>query len=476
MPYAPIALSADRRHRWGMAPVRLSNWFTQPLPMEVNKPVKACLLPTPGRTQRLDMEATIQGVYQENGVRGGALFVVAGGKLYSVSSSWVKTEIGTISISGGASDAVFAGLRDKLFIAQDGALWGYDGSTLTQVTDVDLPVVETMLVLAQRLVVSEPDSDTISWSDTLDGTSFEALGFATAEQKPDSIRALVKVSGQFVAMGASSLEIFRATGSSTLPFANVTAQSIDETAGVLSKTAQRVTGDKIYFLGGNRRLYIMNGFSLTEAMTNGELEDDLQALSEAQRLQTTIWAYTRGTNEFVVIRPPGCQAYVYDASTKVWHTRKTFGRDIYATRYHANAYGNDVVADESSSILYTMDDHVYSDAGGPIERVATFRLSTSTYDSIGTLCLDLQAFGRPASGQGSQPKLMVDVSTDGRSDRDDTRTEIMLDIGPDGTFRKPVLYGLGMIPPGEGATITIRMTDPIGLALYGAWINEGERM
>lgn len=472
MPYAPFALSADRRARFGMAPVRLCNWLAQPLPVEVNKPVRACLLPTPGRTSRLDMGAEIQGVYQENGVRSSSLFVVAGGTLYSVSSSWVKTSIGAI---GGTGLAIFAGLRDKLFISQSGLLFVWDGATLTQVTDVDLPLVESMLVLAQRVVVSEPDADTITWSSTLDGTSIDALAFATAEQKPDVIRALVKVSGQFIAMGATSLEIFRATGSTSLPFANVTAQSIDESAGLLCKTAYTVIGDKVYFLGGNRRLYVMNGFALQEAPTNGELEDELQAMSEADRMLTTIWGYTRGTSEFVVVRPKGKPAFVYDASTRLWHTRETWEEGVFTTRFHANAYGYNVVADEGGSVLYTMDENVYTDAGTTIERVATFRIMAKDYDSIGTLCLDLQAFGRPASGQGSAPRLMVDISTNGRTDRDDNRSEIMLDIGPDGTFRKPVLYGLGMIPPGEGMTITLRLTDPIGLALYGAWINEGER-
>jgi hypothetical protein len=70
---------------------------------------------------------------------------------------------------------------------------------------------------------------------------------------------------------------------------------------------------------------------------------------------------------------------------------------------------------------------------------------------------------------------MIDVSTDGRTTRDDTRSEVTVTTGADGSYRKPVVWGLGTVSPGEGATISVRMTDPAGVAIYGAWINEGQR-
>jgi hypothetical protein len=70
---------------------------------------------------------------------------------------------------------------------------------------------------------------------------------------------------------------------------------------------------------------------------------------------------------------------------------------------------------------------------------------------------------------------MVEVSTDGRTIRDDTRSEITLTLGADGRYQKPVMWGLGMVSPGEATNISIRMTDPAGVTIYGAWINEGQR-
>jgi len=455
-----------------MSPLRLLNMFAVPVPVDAGKPARVAIIPAPGRVQRVDLGAEIQGIYCEEGVRSGALFVVAGGTLYSVSSSWAATSIGAVSGSG---NAVFAGLRDNLYVARAAAPYKWDGATLTQVVDVDAPNASSMLVLSQRLVASEAGADTYYWSETLDGTDWATLGFATAEQRPDAIHRMVRLSGQIIAMGASSIEIVRATGDVDLPFANITGQSIDETEGVLGPDAYAVRGDKLFLIGGNLSPYVMNGFNFSNLPRNGEMEDELIELSAADRLLVTCIAYQFGSNEFFKVRIPGSAAYVLNTTTGFWHREQSWEEDTYLPRWHTNAYGHDVLADEGGSVLYTLSNTTYDDAGTTMERMVTLRPMFATYETIGTLCLDLQAYGRPLTGQGSNPSLMVTVSTDGRTTSDDTRSEITLTAGADGSYLKPVMWGLGMIPPGEGATITIRMTDPAGITFYGAWINEGQK-
>lgn len=455
-----------------MAPLRLLNMFAVPIPSETGKPVRLALVPTPGRVERLDLGAPIQGIYCEPGVRNGALFAVAGGTLYSISSSWVATSLGAI---GGTGDAVFAGLRDNLYVARADKPWRYNGSALTQVSDVDAPNATSLLVLSQRLVASEDGADTYYWSGVLDGTSWDALGFATAEQRPDEIRQMLRLSGQIIAGGAASIEIIRATSSTTLPFANITGQSIDETGGFLSKYSWAIRGDKLFIVGGNLSPYVMNGFSLSPLPRNGEMEDDLLALSAADRALVRCMAYQYGSNEFFKVRIPSKAAYVLNTTTGFWHREQSWEQSTYLPQYHTSAYGYDVQADEGGSKIYTLDNTVFTDAGNTVERIITLRAAFPDYETIGSLCIDLQAFGRPASGQGSNPTIMVEVSTNGRTISDDGRSEIMLQLGADGVYRKPVMWGLGMVPPGEATNISIRMTDPVGISINGAWINEGQR-
>jgi hypothetical protein len=272
-----------------------------------------------------------------------------------------------------------------------------------------------------------------------------------------------------------NIEIIRATGSSTLPFANITGQSIDETQGILSNFSYAVRGDKLFLIGGNLSPYVMSGFAITPLPRNGELEDDLLALTDAERLAVTCMAYQYGSNEFFKIRLPDRAAYVFNTTTAQWHREQSWGLDISAPKFNTTAYGYDIQADENGTSIYTLDNTVYTDAGTTVERIVTLRPGFSDYEIVGSLCLDIQAVGRPASGQGSDPTIMVEISTDGRTIRDDTRSEVTVTAGPDGRYRKPVLWGLGMIPPGEGATISLRMTDPAGITFFGAWINEGQK-
>lgn len=455
-----------------MSPLRLLNMFAVPMPQASSKQARVAILPTPGRVQRVDLGATIQGIYCEAGVRNGALFAVAGGDLFSIDSSWTATNLGAVDSSG---DAVFAGLRDALYVARADKPYKYDGATLTQVSDIDAPNASSLLVLSQRLVAAEAGADTYYWSDTLDGTAWSALSFATAEQRPDQLLRMVRLSGQIVGLGASSIEIIRATGDVDLPFANITGQSIDETGGVLGPDAYAIRGDKLFLIGGNLSAYVMNGFNFTALPRNGEMEDDLIELSAADRLLVTCMAYQFGSNEFFKVRIPGKAAYVLNTTTGYWHREQTWDEATYLPRWYASAYGYDVLGDEGGSVLYTLSNSTYDDAGDTIERLVTLRPMFADYESIGSLCIDLQAYGRPVSGQGSDPTLMVTLSTDGRSTQDVVRNEVTLQLGGEGTYVKPTIWGLGMIPPGEGATITIRMTDPAGVTFYGAWINEGPK-
>lgn len=470
MTYVPVILNSDNRQSRGMAPLKLQNWYVEPISSDNTKQAKATLLPTPGLTERLDLGDTIQGVWQEDGVQDGGLFVVAGSKLYSVSASWVPTEIGTLD----TGYAEFAGIRSNLFIACNTRLWRWNGSALTEVTDVDLPDVGTMIVLNQRLLLHSDDDDTQTWSDTLDGTAYEALAFSTAEQSPDPIRRIIKINGQAVVLGSTTIEIFRPVASTTLPFQNVTNSAIEETQGVIGKYGAAKSGDKVYFIGGDHAPYVIQGLAAIPIAPNFELKEVLDGLSASNRALTQCWAYRDGNHDYFVVRPVGSPAHVYDGGTKLWHTRETYNEGQWLPRFHTKAYGHNVVAYEGGTKLYTMHRDVYSDAGEPVVRTGTLRFNGASREAIGSFCLDVALFDHPESGQGSAPILMLDLSESARAMNDNGRAGIHLEAPLIGEYHKPTLYGLGLMKSSEGLLVQISVSDPVGVGLYGAWINEGQ--
>ena len=470
MVYVPVILNSDNRSLRGMAPIKLCNWYVEPISQDNTKQAAAVLLPTPGLVSKLDLGATIQGIWQEDGVRGGLMFAVAGSKLYSISSGWAATEIGNLD----AGEAEFVGIRDVLFVAVNTRLWRWNGSALTEVTDVDLPDVGTMIAINQRLLLNSDDDDTLTWSNTLDGTAFEALAFTTAEQSPDPIRRLMKLSGQAIAFGSTGIEILRAVPSTSLPFQNVTNQAIEETKGILGKYAAAKSGDKCFFIGGDMQCWAIYGMSVTPLTPNFELKEQLTRMSEANRMATRTWAYRDGPHDYFVVRPVGHPAHVYDGATKLWHTRESYGLGYWAPKYHTNAYGYDVVALEGGSEIYTLERTVYSDDGEPVVRTATLRFNSMGREAIGSLCLDAATFDLPASGQGSAPQLLISFSTDARAVPGNNRNTLIVDMPPVGNYWKPTIWGLGQMTPSEGMMAHVSVSDPLGVAIHGAWINEGQ--
>jgi hypothetical protein len=470
LPYIPVILNSDNRSLRGMAPLKLCNWYVEPISQDNKKQAMATLLPTPGLTARLDLGNDIQGIWQEDGVRESLLYAVAGSKLYSISPSWVATEIGTLD----AGEAEFEGIRDKLFIAVNTRLWEWNGVTLTEVTDPDLPDVGTMISINQRLLLNSDDDDTLTWSNTLNGSAFEALAFTTAEQSPDPVRRILKLSGQAVVFGSTSIEILRAVPSTTLPFQNVTNQAIEETKGILGKYAAAKSGDKAYLIGGDFQPYVIYGMSVTPLSPNFELKEQLTRMSAADRAETTTWAYRDGPHDYFIVRPKGHPAHVYDGATQLWHTRETYGAGFWAPKYHTRAYGHDVVALQDGSKIYTMDRNVYADDGEPVVRTATFRFNSMSREAIGSFCLDATTFDIPESGQGSSPQLLISFSTDARAVPSANRSPVLVDMPPVGNYWKPTIWGLGQMTPSEGMLAHVSVSDPLGVTIHGAWVNEGQ--
>ena len=470
MPYAPVILNSDNRTAKGMAPLKLCNWYVEPISSDNLKQNRATLLPTPGYTELVNIGATIQGVFQEDGVQSGLLFVVAGGRLYSVSASWVATDIGPIV----AGEAEFAGIRSNLFVAAGTRLWRWNGTLLSEVTDVDLPDVGTMIAMNQRLLLNSDDDDTLTWSNTLDGTAIDPLAFTTAEQSPDPVRRIIKVSGQAIVFGSTTIEILRAVQSTTLPFQNVTNQSIEDSKGILGKYAAAKSGDKVFFVGGDFQCYMIAGLSLNPLTPNFELKEDLEAMSADDRANTTCWSYRDGPHDYFVVRPVGRPAHVYDNGTKLWATRESLGLGYWAPKYHTRAYGKDVIALEGGTKLYAMSRDTYSDAGNEVVRTASLRFNGMARESIGSFCIDLATFDHPQTGQGVNPQMIVSFSDDARAVPDVKRNPVYLDIPVQGRYYKPTIWGVGLMAPAEGMLVHMSVSDPVGIALYGAWVNEGQ--
>lgn len=472
MAFFPIAPDTDDRSAKGLTPLILRNCYVEPQAEASAKRSTYVIVPTPGMTSRVTPSAGqfIRGVFSRPGVQDGLLFVVAGPTLYAVDTSWTATACGTIL---GTGRVLMDALGANLILLGSGNLYQWDGVTLTQTVDPDFPAnAYTLSSLADRIVTSAQASDTFDWSAVGDASSWPATGFAASARYPDEIRAQAEIGGDLFHFGAASTQPWRAVGGIDSEAFDVLG-SIIINRGIVGRDAWARLDSYAMFIGDDRVLYELNGY-VPQRVVNRALEEALQSFTEAEIATVQCFSYLNGSHSTFVVRLPDGRAYAFDALTRKFHERTALGSDFDLVHY-ARFNGYHVVASDASDAIYTWDSSVYSDAGTSIERVAMVHVPLAEKMPISNITLDIKTFGQPLSGQDSAPKAYVTFYRDGGSldSLQQLGVEREVSLGAAGRYGvRPTLYRLGIANAADGFLMKIRITDPVGFALTGVWVNE----
>lgn len=473
MPYYPVAPTSDDRSSHGAVPLRSVNVQLERAPSQSAKGVGYYVGPCPGYTSRATPSSgdLCRGIYARPGVQSGALFGIFGTTLYRISSAYAATSIGTIT---GTDAALMDGLREDLLIVADGKLWVYDGTTLTQASDVDLSSgLNTLAVLGQRAITSPADTDQLEWSAVLDGLDWPSDGFATSEIQPDPLIANVVVGDELYSLGKSTVQIWRAVGGSDADAFDTFSGALINKGCIARDTAQRVDAS-LFWLADDRCLYRAAGAD-AQRIVNRDLEQALSDMTEAQVSACKSWVYTDGSKTFYVIRPPvGGRAFAYDVAEEGWTERATYSEDAYRHGFYAFAYDKHFVSGPNTDAAFTMERDVYADGSDPLVKTVMLHVPAPSNAVIASIGLDIKTFGQPLTGQGSDPMAMLTFYRDGGSVSSAVSgLTRYVPLGANGAHgKRPTAWRFGQCAS-DGFLLEITISEPVGFAVYGVWINEG---
>jgi hypothetical protein len=144
------------------------------------------LYPTPGLSVFVDFGANAtRGVYQY----GDVLFVVNNLTLWEVAADGTMTNRGTLEPVSGRVDMVDNGQGNQLLIVDGTYGYIYDlvSHVFAKITDADFVAGDTCSFLNGYFIVQRSDSPQFGLSDLYQGTSWDALMFATAESSPGNL-------------------------------------------------------------------------------------------------------------------------------------------------------------------------------------------------------------------------------------------------------------------------------------------------
>lgn len=407
----------------------------------------------------------------------GMLYVVQGNTLYSVSTSWVKTALGTLLTSTGNVSMVDDGFNLIIVDNPNAYDYNFSGATFSQITDPNYLGASRVTFQNAYFCFNQVGTNNMFYADLPSGSATATITFNNAivqekEGLADEIVGHISVNNNLWVLGGQSTEIWYLTGQADPPFQDVQGALIE--IGLAAEFSLAKTANTLFWLGSNVDgpgiVYMANGYT-SQRISTFAVEYALKKYSTLS--DCTAYTYQSGGHTFYVLNfPSGNATWVYDVSTQLWHERAyldngVMGREL--PNYHAFFNGQHVVGDFSNGNLYSMSDSVYTDNDAAIQR-----LRSSPHISTGMMRnfyhsfqLDIEVgIGLDGAGQGTSPQAILQFSDDGGKT---WSNELWAPIGQIGVYKNRCIWQkLGMA---RDRVFRVIVSDPVPVNIIGAEIN-----
>lgn len=366
------------------------------------------------------------------------ILIVAGRRLFTSSAAAAIAAVGGIP-----SDGFVTMARNRrspnpdVVIVCDGQWFIYNGGTLTQGSDPDLP---------PPIVVAEIDgyfvfliADGRWFLSGVDDTSIDGLDFTEAQSSPDrNVMAAVR-GRELIIMGTRSLEFYvDNAGSGDFPFtrlqtARIGCYAAGSVQQIVLQPASGSAVDSVIWAatdseGTYNGIRVLDGYSGTRISTP---EVDRLVRAEADPTQLRSMAWTEGEHAFYCLSGTAF-SMCWDSGTGQWHGRESYGLLRHRTQCHAQIGQAHIFGDYAQGLLYRSDPEVFDEVGEPL--VATL-VTPPVYMGANPFIVDalhidaLTGVGvNSALTEDANPQLMLDYSDDGGASFGGLR---MVDLGAD---------------------------------------------
>ena len=348
------------------------------------------------------------------------LFTVIYNKLFEVFGNQTYVERGTFSSNFGVVTVAENETQLMFSDGRFGYIYNLNTNELEKITSADYQIGTHVINIDRFFIQNETNSGKLIWSAIGDGTTWNALDWATAEYTPDYIRAIVKLNNEAVLFKQKTTEFWYSTGDSAAPFKRIPNAFINIGIGAIRSAA--VLNNTMYWIGsndqGNNTVWAATNYIPKQISTHA-IE---YILSHVQDPGDAIgYCYQEEGHSFYVLSlQSGNRTLVYDATTDLWHERGLFNEktglnDMQRFCTRALWHGKNYVGDIIDGSIHRLDLDTYTDNGTPIQRIRTGghvhgdrqRLFCAEFE------IDVQRGVGLQNGQGSDPEGYLRVSNNG---------------------------------------------------------------
>lgn len=445
----------------------LVNLYPETVEGKNGKDVAAFFM-TPG----LDLVATCgNGPIRGACVMANVLYVVSAATLYSVTTAWVVTSVGSLSSNSGPVSMITNGTQLNIF---DGVV-GYLYTTAGGVGSLVLPFSGPGVAGYQDGFgfVNQIGTPNVYQSLQGDLSNWQTLAFGVANGRQDNIVSTTAFHREMWLFKNMTVEVWDNAGLSNFAFQRNTGVFIE--LGCVAPFSVARAGEALLWLSQNDQgqgiVVIANGY-VPQRVSTHAIEYEIKQI---QTISDAI-AYVHqeeGHSFYVLTFPTGNVTFVFDLASGMWHRRAAFANGNL-NRHWGDCFaafnGRNVIGDYQSGNLYAYDLDTLTDAGTQRKWVRTWRAlpkPKETPTTFHSLRIDMET-GASTVPSGTAPKIMLRWSDDGGHTWSDQRTVLAGAIGQTALRVKFNRMGATRRNSGLDRIFEASSTDAFKVSLIGA--------
>lgn len=416
---------------------------------------------TPGMLEWVDLTGRVRGLH----VAGAYLYAVAGANIVKVSSGGTETVLGTLSTSSGAVQMADNGAELLIVDGTAGRIVTLATGVVAAIADTDFIQTATSCTFQDGyFIVNEPGTQAFYQSDLYDGTSWDALNFASKEGGPDNLVTLLSDHRELWLFGKETTEVWYNAGTSTFAFARVDGAFSE--VGCAAEHSPAKLDNSVFWLGNDGMVYRANGYTPAR-VSNSAVEHAIEQMTTVSDAYS--WTYKQEGHAFYCLTfPTAGQTWCFDTSSQMWHERASLVNGEF-TAHPATCcvqFGKMILVGDSTGKVSKLDLATYSDNGNPIKRLRRWAHLNNSGKVFTIPSLQLHAeTGVGLDGSVAEPLAMLRWSDDGGHTWSNEHTASMGAIGEykaRATWRR--------LGSSRDRTFEVSMTDPVKCAWIGAEI------
>lgn len=433
-------------------------------------PFKYTLFETPGLTEwtNTGIPLAILGMQ----VMGELLYVVVqNGNVYRYDSTKTQTMLGNIPED--LSNVIMTNNGTQMTILTDNGTAYYCtsvASSLTQITDADYQLSDSVATLDGYTIATKQLGRTFQFSNLNTTQTWDALDTQTVEANGSNIVRAATNNLEVWFFKEDIIEVYYDSARPGYIFDRKDGILIQK--GCAAKLSIASLDNCFFFLGNDRLVYQTIGYQLNPVSTF--------PISQAIQSYETIddafgFCYTHdGHKIYALCFPTEGKFWEYDISVGLWSERTSINNSGAESRWrancHAHFFGKNLIGDYETGIIYEIDSSTYTENGTRILRKA---ITSTVFQNYGRATLQrfilvMNTGEGIASGQGSNPEIMLRVSTDGGRQYS---FEMWQPLGAAGEYLTDVFWtNLG---EGRSAIFEVNYSDPTQFRIVGAYLDAG---